>query len=414
MRVKYFYTWGYFHPVACGTDRVASNHFEYFRARGWSVDLILVNDERKHGCRERFLEQYSWLNSITEVALPPGCWFTFRDLLFGYEHLARSRVARAALARPADLFFTNYVFTAALLDHVPRDCRRVVETHDLMTRQFALAERESAGAHGAADPLARAREDFWLRTEMELYRLFDGVIMINADELKFVKSLGAAHARYVPQLYEATALAAPPAGHDFDLLFVGSEVPINVRGMTWFYHHVYVPYLWRHGVRLGIVGNVCKRLDIHDAHVTRLSRVDGPLDKVYASAKLAIVPIFEGTGLSIKTLEALAMGRPMVVAPAGARGLDDRAGAYVKIDMKADPKQTAQVILDLLADPARRAELQRAALAYVRREFSREAFFTALDAVIDSVGLGRDGGPAAVRAFGPSVAGRIGPLAHAG
>lgn len=414
MRVKYFYTWGYFHPVTCGTDRVARNHFEYFRTRGWSVDLILVNDPRKRECGARFREQYNWVHSITEVDLPPGCSFTFRDLLFGYERLARSRVTREALAQPADLFFTNYVFTAALLDHVPRTCRRVVETHDLMTRQFALAERESIAPDGIADPLARAREEFWLRTEVELYRFFDGVVMINADELEFVKSLGATNARYVPQLYEAAALTAPPAGHEFDLLFVGSEVPINVRGLTWFYHHVYVPYLWRHGVRLGIVGNVCKHLDLHDAHVTRLSRIEGPLDSVYASSKLAIVPIFEGTGLSIKTLEALAMGRALVVAPAGARGLDDRAGAYVKLDMKADPKRTAQVILDLLANPARRAELQRAALTYVRREFGREAFFTALDAVMESVGLGGAGQNAAAVPFRPAIAGRIGPLAHAG
>ena len=37
--------------------------------------------------------------------------------------------------------------------------------------------------------------------------------------------------------------------------------------------------------------------------------VEGSLDDLYAATKVAVAPVFEGTGLSIKTLEGLAMGR---------------------------------------------------------------------------------------------------------
>ncbi len=389
MRVKYFYTWGYFHPVTCGADQVAVNHFAYFRERGWDVDFILANNVNKRAYAQHFREAYPWVDSITEVELPPHEW-GFRDLLFAYEHAAKAPRVRAALAEPADLFFTNYVFTTPLLDHLPRSCKRVLETVDVMTNQFAIAEEQvHAAQRGPSDPLAPARKAFWHRVELELYELYDAVIMINPDELRFVKSQTQVRAVYVPQMYTSVTAesAARRQNFDFDLIFVGSEAPINTRGITWFYQHVYVPYLWRRGVRLAIVGGASQFLDVHDAHITRFGRVEGSLEPLYAASKLGVVPIFEGTGLSTKTLEGLSMGVPMVVAPLGARGLDDPDNGCVKIDMKAAPRRTAEVILHLLRDDRRRAELRRSALAYIRRCFSREAYFRAMDQALAQAGL---------------------------
>ena len=388
MRVKYFYPWGYFYPGAAGSDRVALNHLEYFRARGWSVDMLLIVDERKQSYEQQFRAHYHWADSITATYLPPYTEFNFQQLLFTYERAAQLRRFQEPLGRPADLFFTNYVFTSPLLEGVPPTCKRVVETVDLMTRQFSIAERDaSARAGQPLDSLFAAREAFWLRSELEMYRLFDAQIMINADELSFVESQGARNAYYVPQMYPVPATPTAPQEHDYDLLFVGSAAPINIRGIRWFYENVYVPYLWQHGVRLAVVGDVCCYLDWHDANVNLLGRVSGPLEQLYASAKVVVASVLEGTGLCVKTLEGLAMGKAVVTTPQGARGLDDKANAFAKLDMMAMPRQTASVILNLLAHSRKREELERGAREYVRRCFSRDAFFQAMDRVMAAVGF---------------------------
>src|SRR5262249_50739669 len=102
-----------------------------------------------------------------------------------------------------------------------------------------------------------------------------------------------------------------------------------------------------------------------------------------------IVPIFHGTGLSIKTLEALAMGRPLIVTPTGARGLEPDDDAFLRIDMQADPRQTAEAILELLESPARRQDMGNNARAYFERYFSREAYFAGMDRVMSAIGLGK-------------------------
>ncbi len=384
MHVRYCYNWGYFHPITCGTDVVATNHFDYFRERGWTVDCVIVNDARKAQFADEFRRKYDWLDSITLVDLP-SVGFGMRELLFGYEHAARRPHIARALARPADLCFTNYVFSTPVLRHLPRSCKRILETHDMLATQFAMAERHATAASGAvADPLAGIRESYVLRTELELYRLYDHVIMINEQELAFVRSRGVANASYVPQAYAPIRLPVR-AEYEHDLIFVGSAAPINTLGIGWFYRHVYIPYLWRHRVRLVIVGGVCAHLDCRDAYVTLLPQVNGSLADLYAATRIAIGPVFEGTGLPIKTLEGLAMGRAMVLTPVGARGFDDAANAYVKVDMKESPRETAEVILQLLSNPDRRKKLEQAASAYVRRCFSRERYFEAMDRVVEAV-----------------------------
>ena len=133
----------------------------------------------------------------------------------------------------------------------------------------------------------------------------------------------------------------------------------NTIGLDWFYRRVYVPYLLREGVRMTVVGSVCEHVSFPEGHrVTKIPKVDGPLIDVYRRAKLVIVPLFEGTGMSIKTIESLAMGSVLVTTPVGARGLPSATEAVVQLDIPADPKGAAKSILALLAAPERRRALR--------------------------------------------------------
>ena len=97
--------------------------------------------------------------------------------------------------------------------------------------------------------------------------------------------------------------------------------------------------------------------------------MDGPLIDVYRRSKLVIVPLFEGTGVSIKAIESLAMGCAMVTTPVGARGLPPKTDAMVQLDISADPSGAAEVILDLLASPQRRRGLRCAARALYEQHY---------------------------------------------
>jgi glycosyltransferase involved in cell wall biosynthesis len=99
---------------------------------------------------------------------------------------------------------------------------------------------------------------------------------------------------------------------------------------------------------------------------------------LYAENDVAVVmlrdrPIFHGA-LPTKMLEAMAAGRPVVLAAAGeAPRLIERTGAGVVVPPE-DPEALAAAFRDLAVDPERRARLGAAGRRAVEAEFGREAW----------------------------------------
>ncbi len=325
----------------------------------------------------------------------PGANFTFHELLHTYQQAAQLPAIRDVFSRPADLFYTNYVFTAPLVEAVDGGCRRVLEAVDIISHSFALNERMRQPRR---DPLAVARDAFRFRTEMELYQLFDSVLFINEQEARLAEPYHPGHVQYVapmcPTLGSAGVaqrdVSAEPEDCQYDLLFVGSNHPPNVDGVTWFYKNVYVPYLRERQVSFAIAGTVCSQLNFDDPQVTKLGRFDGPLSELYAQSKLVVIPLFHGSGLSIKTIECLGMGRAAVTTPVGARGMSESPDAFVCLDMLERPRETATAIQQLLDQPERRHQMQQKAQEYFQRHFSAQRYLQAMDRVMESIGLGRD------------------------
>jgi len=389
MHVLHYYNWGYFTPISCGADVVASNQLEYFRDRGWDVSCLIADKPSRAHQAQAFRERYSWVRSIRLLSHPRAP-MTMRAKLLAHLQIAQTEAFGKIAAEGYDLFFTNYVLTAPLVERLPSNCRRLLEAHDLMSEAFGLSEQ--VGNTGS-DPLASAVKSFHLKLEIELYQLFDAVLFINDEERRQVQAVCSVPAFTMPPMmpWETQPEENGGSGHSqeesFDLIFVGSGAWMNVRGFTFFYRRIYLPFLRRHRMRIAIVGAVGDSLEIDDCYVTKVGYVSGSIDHYYARAKVVIIPILSGSGLSIKTIECLAHGRAVVTTPIGARGLRRDPDAFVQIDMEADPRGTAQVLLDLVGSASKRKTLQRNARIYYQANFGRERYFRRMDQVMEAIGL---------------------------
>lgn len=102
------------------------------------------------------------------------------------------------------------------------------------------------------------------------------------------------------------------------------------------------------------------------------------IPELYAEADVAAVllrdlPIFEGA-LPTKLLEAMAAGRPVVLAARGeAARLVEAEGCGLVVPPE-DPRALAQALAALAADPARRAAMGAAGRRAAERDFGREAW----------------------------------------
>jgi glycosyltransferase involved in cell wall biosynthesis len=90
----------------------------------------------------------------------------------------------------------------------------------------------------------------------------------------------------------------------------------------------------------------------------------------YASAKIFVAPLFIGTGLQNKLLEAMAMGLPVITTPLANNALNAEPNKQILIAENAE--QFKQQINRLLEDAELYASISNAGMEYVRSKFSWE------------------------------------------
>lgn len=114
-------------------------------------------------------------------------------------------------------------------------------------------------------------------------------------------------------------------------LFVGSSIGPNIEGLIWFFEHV-APST--PGVNYEIVGSCCDFFKDKEipGNVKLRGRVDD-LDSIYRNASFVICPIFSGSGMKTKTIEALRYGKTIIGTQEAFEGIDVD---YGKVGLKSD------------------------------------------------------------------------------
>lgn len=380
MELTYYFPFGYFHPVSSGATSVAAQHLAYFRSRGIRPRIVVLGDATASPQRREFERHYHWAADVCVIDLQlypeiedlMGCW-GFHSFLAAHAAIAETPKFREYFAEPADVVMLNYVFATPLLDACPPGSQRVLETHDILSRH---------SVYPGVAPLALQHQ---LKTEFSLYDVYDLVIMLNHDEELLASQRASTRVRYVPRAVEVvdecSTTALREEDEKYDLLFIGSRHPPNVNGIHWFYEHVFAPHLKRRGLTMAIAGTVCDAVEFKDPAVTILGRVDD-LGQTYRDAKIIIVPLFEGTGISIKTLEAMGQGKPIVTTQCGRRGLRNCDECLLCLPFEKAPVEVAERIVELARSPAVRENYGRRAREYASLHFSAEAYGRRMDEVL--------------------------------
>jgi glycosyltransferase involved in cell wall biosynthesis len=174
---------------------------------------------------------------------------------------------------------------------------------------------------------------------------------------------------YVPSGVQLPTLVAPvTAPH---VLFVGNYLhPPNVEGARWLAREVWPLVVQRlPDARLTLAG----RDPPPEIRALASAQVAVPgtlesLEAVYRSASVVVAPIFWGSGVRIKILEALAYGLPLVTTQLAAEGIDlhDQQSAL----FAETPSAFAHAIQGLLTNPEWRVSLGRAGRAVVEHEYA--------------------------------------------
>ena len=266
---------------------------------------------------------------------------------------------------------TNYVFMTRGLPLLAPETLKIVDTHDVFS-----TKTEKVSAFGIRDDLALTAAE-----EAGLLRDADLVLGIQPEETEELRRIVPAK-RVLTVGVDMPLLATSPEPVEAPvLLLVASSNPMNLKGLQDF-----LRYAWPRvtaavpEARLDVIGSVGQVLTGDEAGVRWLGRVDD-LAQAYEAARLVINPAVAGTGLKIKTLEALASLKPIVVWPSGVDGIAPELRTFC--DVATDWFDFSETVIRLLRDDARREALL-AGRELIATTLSAEAAYAPLGQALDA------------------------------
>lgn len=168
------------------------------------------------------------------------------------------------------------------------------------------------------------------RNESRLVRHADFVVCLNRRDAQCLETLYHRRADLILPIsltdrFEPDREQAAEANGR--LLFVGSYFPPNVEGIRWFCRQVLPQTSWQ----LDVVGKGMEQLreELESPQVSVLGAVR-ELDEFYYRAAAVVMPVFFGSGMKVKTAEAMQYGKAIFAAREALEGYDIQGLPAVK------------------------------------------------------------------------------------
>jgi hypothetical protein len=262
-----------------------------------------------------------------------------------------------------DAVIANYYCMSGVFRAFPK-ARKVVYTHDV----FSDLRERTGSTWMTTSP----------REEGAALDRADHVLSIQETESVFLRGLTSTPVTTAWSPVEPAP--TPSAGKTRNLLFLGGTLRWNVEGIRAFAReagpliHARLPEF-----KLVVGGGVCASVaDLADLPFVELvGRVDA-LEGFYARGSVCLNPVSTGTGLKIKSIEAMARGKTLLCHPHSAEGMPDLERAPVFA--YGSPGEAADLACRLLQED-REGERSREAVSWVEglNARCREAFVRALE-----------------------------------
>ena len=365
----------FFSHAEYGPYRWDQESLGYFYNKDVDITLYKSNDNDKLFSAYAYEQNPDLLNLAYHC--PPGLTSQFRDV---YNTL-----------KP-DIVLVFYAYSSGLLSAIDTSsCITVMDSIDLVSLSSMM--QLVLGAHLGEPPYdalhinpAISNESFFVRfnlpvnpEEFSLYDLYDFTLSVSQHEAAII----AAHtskttSEYLPITFPVPSIQNSYAG---DPVFVAADNPFNAQAYLYLASRV-MPLILQEAspLEVMVVGEITQKLVPSRGMVFRGFVPD--LKELYAGACCAVCPIIGGTGMSVKVIEAMAHGVPVVVLRNSSQESPVRHGIDGFIADNAN--EFARYVKLLYNDRGLCARMGAAAREAVVQNFSDDVVMRKLGEIVNS------------------------------
>ena len=376
-----------------GSNHIFAAQIEYYRSKGLKALLLLVPDFKSGSDLNGSIKSELTADHVTTVHLP----YLLKQFLY--------RVSKYVKRYPRnDVEHRNYITRRGSIDAATQDyiskrqiteiCVNWCDNVDLsvfLREKFATPQvpiivhtHDIMAVHSKNPSRTKELELSWLRKA-------DCLVHVSEDDHLYFSGLidCPQFVTYITlkPIIEKNLNSVNHNPKQKSVLFVGSWNHANPPSIEMFVKQV-LPFI-DESVSIYIAGNICDYLKKYLYWPYLINRKNFFfLDKVedmtcfYEAASLVILPTTVGTGASVKFVEALAMGVPVVMSPLSLRGLPDELKVKLTACVASNPVDFAEKINKLLDQPESALDFRKLYWEY----FSNHIWFERMSIVSASAG----------------------------
>lgn len=298
-------------------------------------------------------------------------WFNYSRSIFTqrfYDDRYLDKLIELCKTFEPDCIHFESLFSAVYLPELRKtsSARMLVRTHNIEHQLWQDRLRSA----GFVQQLLLSRHVKRLgNEEIQLLRAADGIVAISQNELKFVEQYTSSkRCLYLPTGVDVND-SESHYGNDFFHLAAMDWNP-NVKGLSWFIKEVWLKYDCAKNNILHIAGKSLNKEAYSEIVGVKNHGMVSDSKSFMCDFGIMIVPLFEGSGLRIKIIEAGALGVPLIATSKAVEGIGLQHGKhYLEANSAADFAQAMQLLMN---DVSLRRNLGAALRAFVHENYNQE------------------------------------------
>lgn len=280
-----------------------------------------------------------------------------RDVDYYYDNNIDIFIKKKLLNNKYTHVIIEYVVFSKALEIFDNSVVKIIDTHDVLSNRYRIfLGQKSAPQWYSLFP----------KEEAKGLNRADIILSIQNKEKKYFESIS--KAKVVILGHQASVSILESELHN-DILFVGSDNNINIDGINHFIEFIFPKIVEKlNNVKLIIAGNIIKRrLAIMEHPNIEFYGEYNTNSEVYSLASVVVVPINYGTGLKIKTIEALSCGKAIVTFKEGISGLEEPNVNNNYCLLAKDDLDFSNKVLSILRDFKLKMVIKDSAIRFIKK-----------------------------------------------
>jgi len=303
------------------TNKIDTGHASFFNGNVFETDIESFQVDKSLKLRSREI----WNGLKIKKEKVKRLFFDgldsarYNQSIFNFQNIKKIELLKKQISgRTYKAVIVNYTVFSFYFDLFGKETTKILDIHDRLSDRFRMYIDQ--GKKPVAWYSLRPDDD------KRAIKKADIIWAITDKERDYYGKL-TSHPYVLTLRHLEEFFAIPASVNTRTILMIGSDNKLNLDGLEWFLTSVWPGVMEKvNEAKLVVAGSICNRKEGFGGKNVDFFGSYQNDEEIYSKAGICINPMQTGTGLKIKTLEALARGKVVVSTTAGASGLTDLAG----------------------------------------------------------------------------------------